>query len=81
MCRRKITISCMSDLVKSSKQAHAKMKIGEELHDPTGFWSAVLDDEHEKAMPSLTYFRSLFVRSSDFAAAPVARTSIRPVTH
>ena len=42
-CRRKITRSCMSDLVNSSKQAHAKMKIGEELHDPTGFWSAVLE--------------------------------------
>ena len=49
-CRRRITRSCMSDLVKSSKQAHSKMKIGEELHDPTGFWSAVLDDEHEKAI-------------------------------
>ena len=29
-CRRKISRSCMHDLVKSSKQAHSKKKIGEE---------------------------------------------------
>ena len=49
-CRCRIGVGCFRELVGAAKRAVKEMKKEEELDDPTGFWSAVINGEHESAL-------------------------------
>ena len=69
-CRCKISVSCFQDLVVSTKEAMQKMKKGEKLDDSTGFWRALLNDEHEMALAGTT-MGNIFSAKDAFKPASV----------